>query len=121
MTDKENDMLIDLTFLREFCKDNKEKMAHYIHLFLESAPEQVESMKSDADAGNWQAVRTTAHSLKPQLTFIGVGYMQPLVEKIESASVSANMTSETITLLGMLEDHMEVAFNQLIQTLVSLS
>lgn len=121
MTDKENHMLIDLTFLKEFCKYDREKMANYIHMFLESAPEQMENMKSDAGSGNWKGVRSAAHSLKPQLTFIGAGYIQPLIEKIENAATSDKAPVETLSLLYKLEEYLEHTFNQLIQTLVSLS
>ena len=121
MADKENNMLIDLTFLKEFCKYDREKMANYIHMFLESAPEQIETMKSDAGSGNWKAVKSAAHSLKPQLTFIGAGFIQPIIEKIEDSAAPDKAHHETISLLYSLEEHLEHAFNQLIQTLVSLS
>jgi hypothetical protein len=66
-------------------------------------------------------VRSAAHSLKPQLTFIGAGYIQPLIEKIENAATSERAPVETLSLLYKLEEHLEHTFNQLIQTLVSLS
>ena len=121
MAGKEQNKVIDLTFLREFCKNDKDKMANYIHMFLESAPEQMEAMKEEANAGNWPAVKSTAHSLKPQLAFIGVGFLQPLVEKIEAAAVSERAPLETPTLLFKFEVLLDQSFNQLIQTLVSLA
>ncbi|MEO6167492.1 MAG: Hpt domain-containing protein, partial [Chitinophagales bacterium] len=83
MNEYQQENLIDLTFLKEFCKDDHEKMANYIHLFLETAPEQMEAMKNLSNSCNWTAVKTVAHTLKPQLAFIGVVNLSPLIEKIE--------------------------------------
>ncbi len=120
MTEKQ-EKLIDLTFLRQFCKDDREKMANYIHMFLESAPEQVEAMKEDANAGNWNAVRSAAHSLKPQLTFIGASFIQPLIERIEASTASDKASVDTPFLLRKLEELLDRSFTELIQSLVSLS
>lgn len=121
MTDHQHENLIDLTFLKEFCNDDHEKMANYIHLFLESAPEQMEAMKSLASSGNWPAVKTAAHTLKPQLAFIGAVNLSPLIEKIEAATISENPVAETPTLVRKLEQLLDQSFNELIQSLVSLT
>lgn len=113
--------LIDLTFLREFCKDDHEKMANYIHLFLESAPEQMEMIKRNAKSGNWLGVKTAAHSLKPQLAFIGAITVPPLIEKIEKSAASENAIAETSSLIKNLEILLDQSFNELIQSLVSLA
>lgn len=121
MNKKQPEQLIDLSFLREFCRDDRQKMANYIHMFLESAPEQIETIKKSAVASNWLGVKKAVHSLKPQLTFIGVSIVSPLIEKIEYSATSENATSEIPSLIVHLEALMERSFNELIQTLVYLS
>ena len=121
MDKKQPEQLIDLSFLRKFCRDDRQKMANYIHMFLESAPEQIESIKKSAGSSNWSGVKKAVHSLKPQLTFIGAGIVAPLIEKIEYSATSGNANSEIPSLIGRLEDMMDRSFNELIQTLVYLS
>ena len=113
--------LIDLTFLREFCKDDREKMANYIHIFLESAPEQMEEIKIKAGLGNWSAVKAAAHALKPQVKFMGLAAVQPMIEQIEQDATSENPAIKLPQLLSNLESLLERSFNELIQTLVSLA
>jgi HPt (histidine-containing phosphotransfer) domain-containing protein len=120
MTDKDTP-LVDLTFLREFCRDDREKMANYIHMFLESAPEQMEDIKSKAGQGNWNAVKAAAHALKPQVKFMGLAAIQPIIEQIESDTHADSSLASILPLISHLERLLERSSNELIQTLVSLA
>lgn len=121
MTENRPDRLINLTFLREFCRDDRQKIANYIHMFLQSAPEQLEFIRANSDAADWNAVKAAAHSLKPQLLFIGADNTQPLIKKIESSASLENAPNEIPALVLHLEELMQQSFHELIETLVSLS
>src|SRR5262249_20884724 len=112
---------INLEFLREFCRDDRNKMVNYIHMFLESAPEQLEIIKKNSTAENWGAVKTAAHSLKPQITFMGIASGAPVIEKIEATTLSANPSTELPSLINSLEATLEQSFSELIETLLILS
>jgi HPt (histidine-containing phosphotransfer) domain-containing protein len=120
MTEKDF-KLINLGFLREFCHDDRGKIVNYIHMFLESAPEQMELMKKNAAAKNWKALKTAAHSLKPQIAFMGISSAGPLIEKIEVSSLSDNPSQELPSLLDHLDEALEQSFSELIETLVTLA
>ncbi len=77
---------IDLTFLQTFTGGNKEKMAKYIGIFVQMAPGQLEAMKTQLGAGNYDSVRGTAHALKPQITYMGIKSGEDLIKKIERHS-----------------------------------
>ena len=74
---------IDLTFLQSFTGGSKDKMAKYIGIFLQMCPSQLELMKTNLNAGNYDALRGTAHALKPQITYMGIKSGDDLIKKIE--------------------------------------
>ena len=74
---------IDLTFLQTFTGGNKDKMAKYIGIFLQMAPGQLELMKTHLAAGNYDALRGTAHALKPQITYMGIKAGEDMINQIE--------------------------------------
>ncbi|MEO8085712.1 MAG: Hpt domain-containing protein [Bacteroidota bacterium] len=74
---------IDLTFLQSFTGGNKEKMAKYIGIFLQMCPGQLDLMKTQLGAANYDSVRGTAHALKPQITYMGIKAGEDMIKKIE--------------------------------------
>ena len=74
---------IDLTFLQSFTGGSKEKMAKYIGIFLQMCPGQLDLMKTQLGAGNYDGVRGTAHALKPQITYMGIKAGEDMIKKIE--------------------------------------
>ena len=62
----------DRTFLLSFTGGKTEKMDKYIGMFLENAPRLLRSIDNALAAGDLPALRIAAHSLKPQLTYMGV-------------------------------------------------
>lgn len=117
----ENTHLLDLSFLKEFCDGNKNKMMHYIHTFLETTPEQLRLIKDASDNQQWMLVKSIAHSLKPQVAFIGLPEMQKLIEQIESESTKETPLKHVSALVVDLDNAMETATDALIQTLLTLS
>jgi signal transduction histidine kinase/DNA-binding response OmpR family regulator len=59
-------------FLEQFTAGNKEKQQKYIGMFLENAPKLLNSLDRALAAKDYQAVKITAHSLKPQLSYMGI-------------------------------------------------
>jgi HPt (histidine-containing phosphotransfer) domain-containing protein len=79
---------IDLTFLTTFTGGNPDKMKKYITMFLNYCPGQLNTMKEQLAAGNYDGLRGTAHALKPQITYMGIQGGEDLVKKIESMAGS---------------------------------
>jgi len=76
-------MLTDLTFLEQFAAGDKVKMAKYITIFLKSAPMQMAAMENHIAENNLAGLRTAAHSLKPQLGYMGIKALEDLARIIE--------------------------------------
>ncbi|MBA3648159.1 MAG: Hpt domain-containing protein [Chitinophagales bacterium] len=113
--------LVNLQFLREFCHNDQNKMVNYIHMFLESAPEQLELIKKHTTSGNWNGVKAAAHSLKPQVVFMGMSSIEPILARIEDNIISENSFDQIPFLSNELDVQLGYAFSELIETLVTLS
>ena len=62
----------DMAFLQQFTGGNREKQQKYIGMFLENAPKLLGNIDRALSAGDYPAIKIAAHSLKPQLSYMGV-------------------------------------------------
>jgi HPt (histidine-containing phosphotransfer) domain-containing protein len=117
----ENSPTLDLTFLNEFCRGDKKKMAAYIRTFLETAPGEIQCIHDAVSALEWGKVTQHAHSLRPQATFIGIPALQLLTERLESESGGNQPEVSVPPLDAQLDAAMNEGIDALVQTLVALS
>jgi len=113
--------IVDLIFLREFCHGNEQKMAVYIQTFMASLPAQFEELRSAVSSKQWPLVKSMAHTLKPQVSFIGLPGVLALVEKIEEDAQGDHAEQTIPDLFVELETVARKALLTLAQTLVTLS
>ncbi len=73
----------DLTFLESFTGGNPEKMKKYMSMFIQICPGQLTQMATHLQTENYDQLRATAHSLKPQITYMGIKRGEALVKNIE--------------------------------------
>jgi signal transduction histidine kinase/DNA-binding response OmpR family regulator len=66
------DTVIDMQFLKQFTGGKADKMSKYIGMFLENAPRLLANIDQGLAAKDYPAVKVAAHSLKPQLSYMGV-------------------------------------------------
>lgn len=74
---------VDLTFLQGFTGGNQDKMKKYIQLFLQLCPKSLAEMHKHIEQQDYDALRATAHAIKPQITYMGIKSGEPLVKAIE--------------------------------------
>jgi HPt (histidine-containing phosphotransfer) domain-containing protein len=77
--------MVDLTFLKQFTKEDPKKMKRYITLYLDVAPKTFDEMLINLNNGDWGQLRINAHSLKPQADFMGIKSLKDELIKIEEA------------------------------------
>lgn len=77
--------MVDLTFLEKFTKGNTTKMKRYISMYLDGTPKLFEDMENHLKEENWEQLRISAHSLKPQAELIGIPSLKESLIKIENA------------------------------------
>jgi len=76
----------DRRFLQQFTGGNPEKMLKYINMFLENAPKLMDAIDKAMASGDYPAVKIAAHSLKPQLSYMGVKEEVSSIFMIEQAA-----------------------------------
>jgi HPt (histidine-containing phosphotransfer) domain-containing protein len=75
--------IIDLTFLNSFTGGNQEKNSKYIKMFLQNAPTLLNSIEENLVKEDWASLKTSAHSLKPQISYMGIKSAEELIKNIE--------------------------------------
>ena len=103
----------NLTFLNSFTGGNPEKVKKYISMFLNYCPTQLNTMKDQLAAGNYDALRGTAHALKPQITYMGIHGGEDLIKKIESMAGSKTDVEKLPEMLGSFNSICEEAMTEL--------
>ena len=66
------DHVTDMHFLKQLTGNNPEKQKKYIGMFLENAPKLLDSIDRALIAKDYPTIKIAAHSLKPQLSYMGV-------------------------------------------------
>jgi signal transduction histidine kinase/DNA-binding response OmpR family regulator/Tfp pilus assembly protein PilF len=66
------DKVTDMLFLRQFTQNNADKMNKYIGMFLENGPRLLTNVGQSLEKKDYPSLKIAAHSLKPQLSYMGV-------------------------------------------------
>ena len=74
--------LTDLSYLRSLTGNANDKMAKYIRMFTSGAPLSVQQLEMYSLNKDWDAVKQTAHALKPQAGYFGAKGTEELLKEI---------------------------------------
>lgn len=105
--------VINVEFLRSFTQNNPAKISKYINMFLHSAPDTLKQMKTQLQAGDFNGLKTTAHSLKPQLAYMGIDSVKESILRIEEYAESGKKPEAIAALINDVEDTCTRAFDEL--------
>ena len=101
--------MVDLSFLKTFTKGNATKINRYISMYLKFAPEILDRMRQNIETQNWSDLAINAHSLKPQVEYMGIASLKEELIKIEN-SVKNGRTTNLIALFeNAVKLHQEAA------------
>jgi HPt (histidine-containing phosphotransfer) domain-containing protein len=87
-------------------------MKKYINIFLQMCPGELQKMNDHLAAGNYDAIRATAHSLKPQISYMGIKGGKDLIQNIETLAAEK---TETEKLPHMLEQFQSLCKNAIVE------
>ncbi len=62
----------DMNFLNQFTGGNPEKKKKYVGMFLDNGPKLLEKIKIALQQQDYESLKVAAHSMKPQLSYMGV-------------------------------------------------
>jgi len=86
--------LIDLTFLQGFTKGDNAKMKKYISMFLDIAPKSITDMETMNQEKRYDELKVVAHSLKPQVSYMGIKHLETNIKEIELFAGSKTNTEQ---------------------------
>ncbi len=87
--------VIDLSYLLEFTEGDEVRMQRQLELFIQKTPLNINTLLSALEKKDYQQIRITVHSMKPQLHFTGVISGLDIAEQIEQACID-NVSFEVI-------------------------
>ena len=96
--------ITDMTFLTNFAGGDTVRMKKYVGMFLQIAPAQLEKIKAAMTAADWDSVRANAHSLKPQITYMGIHAGEALIKQIENDAASRTNIEALPAMFSQLEE-----------------
>lgn len=103
----------DMQFLKQFASGNDEKMKKYIIMFLDNGPKLLQSIEVALAAKDFAALKIAAHSMKPQLSYMGVKEEVSNVFLIEQTASEAGHYEKLKPLVDNLKRVAEKAFQEL--------
>ena len=110
----------DLTFLKTFASNDAAKITKYVTMFLNAAGPSLKQMKEQVASGDWKSLKTSAHSLKSQLKYMGVASGVELAYAIESSAGEGQNLDQIPGILEKLENVVNTASEELKAALASL-
>lgn len=66
------EVVTNIDFLKKLTNNNQEKMRKYINMFLENGPKLLNNMHKALENNDYPSLKVAAHSMKPQLSYMGV-------------------------------------------------
>jgi CheY-like chemotaxis protein len=103
----ENDnSLINLKFLRDFCGGDEIRMRKYIDMFLKSLPNDIQRIESALEAGDHKTLKTVMHTMKPHFNFMGMHQTRNKADQVEELITNGHHKDGQISSLvrAILED-----------------
>ncbi len=88
------DKVTDMNFLEQFTGGKSDKMHKYIGMFLDNAPRLLENIEQGLLKKDYSQIKVAAHSLKPQLSYMGV--KEDINHVVLIAASSSKAFSQTI-------------------------
>lgn len=94
---------INLEFLVKFTKGDKEKIRRYIAMYLVTTSQVIDEMEKFLKENNLENVRLKAHSMKPQVQYMGITDLTDILLQIEKIIVENGEREQLIKLINSAE------------------
>jgi HPt (histidine-containing phosphotransfer) domain-containing protein len=78
-----NMAVIDLGYLERFCKGDRSRMEKYIRMYIDASPGLFADLAVKAASGDANGLALAAHSLRPQVNYMGAQHLFDTLTTIE--------------------------------------
>lgn len=107
------DIITNMDFLNGLTKGNEEKINKYKSMFLLNAPKLLNDIKTGIENDDYELVKIAAHSLKPQLGYMGVAEEVSNIYLLEKSAAERAHQHFIKPLIENLERVLEKCFDEL--------
>ncbi len=105
--------LYNLSSLLQAVGNDKASLKEMVQIFLDTLPQALEDLHKNIEKGNWETVRSIAHSAKSNIDMIQVKSSFVKIKEIETLASEAKETDKIPLLLKEIEKEMNVVFEGL--------
>jgi len=95
--------ITDLTFLRNFCDGDRDRMKKYIDIYLKLTPGNLEKINKAGTEKDYASLSQTVHGMKPRLDFMGMKEAKAVAQKIELYATGQNNLELLPDLIALLQ------------------
>jgi HPt (histidine-containing phosphotransfer) domain-containing protein len=109
---------IDLSYLESISGGDKAFIDDMLKMFLSNTFPEIEQLKTQAEAGQWELMGGTAHKMKAPMQMLGVPDISALVLELEQIGKSKANTEGIMDKIETLKGHikgLETEINQYLQ------
>ncbi len=103
----------DMQFIKQFTNGNPEKIKKYTGMFLDNAPKMLEQIEAALATSDHRALKLASHSLKPQMTYMGIKEEESNIARIERAADDQTDFSKIAPMIHDLRKLCERAFAEI--------
>ena len=86
--------VINLSYLNDLSGGDSTFVIEMIELFNDKIPGYLSSLEQNMQSQNWQEVRDIAHTIKPNIDYMGIDNLKEVVRKIERNAGDRNDLEE---------------------------
>jgi len=116
-----SEKLTDLAFMRGLVNNDNAKLAKYITMFLKATPTMLNTIDNALIVKDWETIKVTSHSLKPQLSYMGIKQLEEVIKTIEFNAGQQMNLDKMPELISKLKTDCKTAMAELEEDLKSLS
>ncbi len=107
------DGVVNVSFIVDFTKGNKERIAKMVNMFLKFTPDEMQKMQTLFDEKQFAELGTLVHSFKAKFTYMGMPQLSVIAKEIEFNAKNEVNLSETAALVTELQQQCEIAYSEL--------
>jgi signal transduction histidine kinase/ActR/RegA family two-component response regulator len=102
-----------MDFIKQFTGGNPDKMKKYTTIFLDNAPKLLAQLDAGLAAADHGTIKIASHSLKPQMTYMGIKEEHSNIAGIEHAADRKDDFAVIGKMIGTLKTVCEQAFREI--------
>jgi len=108
-----SEKITNLTYLSEFCEQDKTRMKKYIDIYLRVTPVNLTKINEALGKEEYLYLSQTVHAMKPHLNFMGMKPTRAVAEKIELYASELSNIEELPGLISKLQYDCEKSLGEL--------